>query len=111
MENRVMNFETWKTIQVANRNIKEAESIVTAEITEVPENISDTPESTDTESKLDEGRMKDIDLISQESTSKEDFIKNLKEYLKEIGKPDLATDEFVKPFADDWKPRDEKEQE
>ncbi len=107
-----MNFESWKAIQVANRNIKEAENIINTETVEIVE-VTEVPTSTETieEAKIDEGRMKDIDLLSQEATSKEDFAKKMKDYLKEIGKPELATDEFIKSFVDDWKPKEEKEQD
>lgn len=55
--------------------------------------------------KIDEGKMKEIDILSQESTSKEDFIEKLKAYVKELGKPELANDkDFIDAFAADWKP-------
>ena len=57
------------------------------------------------ESAVFEGKMKEIDILSQEATSKADFEEKLKAYVKEIGKPDLADDkDFIEAMTADWKP-------
>lgn len=56
------------------------------------------------ESKLEESKMGTIDLLSRESSSKEEFEQKLKEYVKEIGKPELANDkDFIEAMTSGWK--------
>jgi len=58
----------------------------------------------DDDSRLDEGKMKEISMISQEATSAEDFKNKLKTYLRSIGKGDLVNDkEFMDSMVSDWK--------
>jgi hypothetical protein len=57
------------------------------------------------ESVLTEGKIKEIDMISREAESLEDFKSKLKEYVKSIGKAELADDkEFIDAMTADWKP-------
>ena len=50
--------------------------------------------------------MKEIEILSQESSSKEEFAEKLKAYVKEIGKADLADDkDFMEAMTDDFVPR------
>lgn len=54
-----------------------------------------------------EGKMKDIEIISQESESKEDFERNLKDHFRKIGKADLADDkDFIATYVETWEPRE-----
>lgn len=54
---------------------------------------------------LEEGKIKEIDILSQEANSKEEFEAALKEYVKKIGKPELAEDkDFIEAMTADWKP-------
>jgi hypothetical protein len=70
----------------------------------------DEEEKKEKKEKVDEGKMSEIDAISRESTSKEDFANKLKEYVKSIGKSELANDkEFIETMTSDWELQDEKE--
>jgi len=55
---------------------------------------------------VNEGKMKHISMISQESTDKEDFRKRLVEYLESVGKKDLANDkEFIDEMVEEYQPK------
>jgi hypothetical protein len=57
---------------------------------------------------VNEGKMKEIDMISRESKSKAEFEAKLKEYVKSIGKAELADDkDFIEAMTDGWKPSEE----
>ena len=62
-------------------------------------------ESIENEDSILEGKMKEIEILSQESSSKEEFAEKLKAYVKEIGKADLADDkDFMEAMTDDFVP-------
>jgi hypothetical protein len=55
------------------------------------------------ESLVTEGRIKEIEMLSQESKTKAEFVEKLKAYVKEIGKPELADDkEFIEDMTADF---------
>ena len=89
-----MNFDDWKSIREAERTIAEAKEVL------------------DNAETMNEGKMKEIDMISKESKSKSEFETKLKTYLKSIKKDDLANDpKFIESMTKDWKPADQEENE
>lgn len=57
---------------------------------------------------LEEGKMKEIFTLGQESSSKEEFETKLKDYLRKSGKADLANDkDFIAGYVDQWEPSEE----
>jgi uncharacterized membrane-anchored protein YjiN (DUF445 family) len=80
----------------------------TEDFEEAKKTIKESEETPASTEKLDEGKMKEIDIIMKDSSSVDDFKAKLKDHFAKSGNKELADDEeIIDTFAASWTPTEE----